>query len=619
MFKRIGLSLAIATMVGVAGCTGDTGSQGAAGATGATGATGAAGSAGDAAAAYATQTPIKHLVVIFQENVSFDHYFATYPTATNPSGEPKFTASSSTPTTINTLASAGLLTTNPNNTNTKNQAVSANGNSGTAPTSSTSLLPYRLDLSDAATDDQDHDYIAEQQAFDGSAAGVAAMDLFPLYTGSGGTYSSTSTDPANAGTLDGGIFATTGQVMGYYDGNTVTAYWNYAQNFAMSDNSFGTNFGPSTDGAINLVSGQTNGVVSAASQSAGFSSTVFATAQADGEVVADGTGGYTLISDGDPTGDTCSSTTDNMQLQGKNIGDLLNAQGISWGFFEGGFNLGATNANGTTGCSRSTTSAVTAVKKADYIPHHQPFQYYASTCNPTHTRPASVAVIGTDADTAPAGSSKGCTTATPTANHQYDITDFFTAVSAGNFPAVSFLKAPGYQDGHAGYSDPLDEQSFVVTVINFLEQQQDWASTAVIIAYDDSDGWYDHVTNVINGSNVSGTDQAVCSGTGVKAASLQNFSGTGVALGRCGYGPRLPFLVISPYAVPNSVDHTVLDQSSIPRFIEDNWLSGTRITGSFDAVAGALISDTAMFNFKTTTPNPALFLDPATGLPLSAE
>ena len=45
--------------------------------------------------------------------------------------------------------------------------------------------------------------------------------------------------------------------MGYYDGNTVTALWNYAQHFAMNDNSYGTNFGPSTDGALNLISGQT--------------------------------------------------------------------------------------------------------------------------------------------------------------------------------------------------------------------------------------------------------------------------------------------------------------------------------------------------------------------------
>ncbi len=115
--------------------------------------------------------------------------------------------------------------------------------------------------------------------------------------------------------------------------------------------------------------------------------------------------------------------------------------------------------------------------KADYIPHHQPFQYYTSTANPKHIRPTSPSTVGINGDAA---------------NHQYDTHDFFDAVNAGNFPAVSFLKAPGYQDGHAGYSDPLDEQTFVVNVINFLQQQKDWANTAVIIAYDDSDGWYDH-------------------------------------------------------------------------------------------------------------------------------
>ena len=48
--------------------------------------------------------------------------------------------------------------------------------------------------------------------------------------------------------------------MNYYDGNTVTGLWNYASRFAMSDNSFGTTFGPSTPGAINLVSGNTGTV-----------------------------------------------------------------------------------------------------------------------------------------------------------------------------------------------------------------------------------------------------------------------------------------------------------------------------------------------------------------------
>ena len=84
--------------------------------------------------------------------------------------------------------------------------------------------------------------------------------------------------------------------------------------------------------------------------------------------------------------------------------------------------------------------------------------------------------------------------------HQYDIHDFFDAVAAGNFPTVSFLKSAAYRDGHAGYSDPLDEQAFLVHAINTIEQTPQWASTVIIVAYDDSDGWYDHMSNVVNGS-----------------------------------------------------------------------------------------------------------------------
>ena len=70
-------------------------------------------------------------------------------------------------------------------------------------------------------------------------------------------------------------------------------------------------------------------------------------------------------------------------------------------------------------------------------------------------------------------------------------------------PAVSFLKAPAYADGHAGYSNPLDEQTFVVNTINAIQQSPQWATTVIIVAYDDSDGWYDHRSNVVNGSKGS--------------------------------------------------------------------------------------------------------------------
>ncbi|SEJ44847.1 phospholipase C [Paraburkholderia diazotrophica] len=512
-----------------------------------------------------TATPIKHLVVIYGENVSFDHYFATYPHATNPSGEPEFRALPGTPQ-VNGL-SGTLLTNNPNFANTANGTGAAN--------------PFRLDRTQASTADQNHAYTAEQQAYDNGAA-----DLFPKYTGKGSSGGA-------------GAFGTTGQVMGYFDGNTITALWNYAQRFAMSDNAYTSTYGPSTPGALEVVSGQTNGM-----------KVVLTTKQpsASGSYyVNDGQDGFTMINDVDPAYDSCSSTTDTALMTGKNIGDLLNARNITWGGFMGGFNLATVNSNGTTGCKRSTLSTVVGSATADYIPHHNWFQYYASTANPKHLRPSSIQAIGHSMQ-------KDSHSADP-ANHQYDTDDFFNAVNAGNFPAVSFLKAPAFQDGHAGYSDPLDEQAFVTKVVNFLQQQKDWNDTAVIVAWDDSDGWYDHayamptsasydsVADQLNGAGICGTGSA---DNGVKGKPVN---------GRCGPGTRIPFVVISPWAKENFVDHTLIDQSSVARFIEDNWLDGQRIGGgSFDAKAGSIMG---MFDFNRRGDGRyqrKLFLDPTTGV-----
>jgi len=282
----------------------------------------------------------------------------------------------------------------------------------------------------------------------------------------------------------------------------------------------------------------------------------------------------------------------------KNIGDLLTAAGVTWGSFMGGFNLNIKNPNGTTGCERSSTGL--AGTTADYVPHHSFFEYYASTANPNHTRPKSIAEIGN---------------AGP-ANHEYDTDDFFAAVKAGNFPAVNFLKAPAYQDGHAGYSDPIDEQHFIVKVINFLEAQPDWDSTAVVILYDDSDGWYDHqMSPIVNQSTGPADALTGPDACGTATNSLPGIgSGNAHALGRCGYGPRQPLLVISPWARQNFVDHTVTDQTSVIRFIEDNWLGGQRLpAGSFDGIASSI---SQMFDFsRAARQNGRLLLDPNTGEP----
>jgi phospholipase C len=503
-----------------------------------------------------TKTPIKHLVVIFNENESFDHYFGTYPNALNVEGEPRFEPAKNTQTDINNLLSSPALLDNNPNLNPANGAGATN--------------PFRLDRTQAKTVDQGHGSGAEQKAYD-----AGKNDLFPLNTG--------------AGTSGGaGAFGTTGQVMGYYDGNTVTAFWNYAQNYAMSDNSYGDQFGPSSPGAVNMFSGNTNGFVKVLGSTG---------------VAADGQGGFTLTGDVDPAGDTCSSTTATAKATSKNIGDLLNAVDIPWGSFVGGFNLQTINANGTTGCKRSSASQVVGTQP-DYIPHHIWFQYYDSTANPTHARPTNVASIGLT-------NVAGKTQVDP-ANHAYDLEDFTTALGQGNYPAVSFIKLTAFQDGHPGNSDPLDEQTGVVNLINFLQEQPDWDSTAVIIAYDDSDGWYDHVTaptthgsfassDALNGTGNCGIPGVTPEPNGVKGLPVS---------GRCGPGTRQPFLVISPYSKKNYVSHVLITQASIPQFVEDNWLKSERLGGgSFDATTGSIMD---MFDFtqkKSTT----LILDPTFG------
>jgi phospholipase C len=464
-----------------------------------------------------TSTPIKHVVVIFQENVSFDHYFATYPIALNPPGEPPFHAHRRTPT-VNGLSGA-LLAHNPNLVN-----------------------PFRFGRSQAATCDQDHNYTDEQKAFDGGN-----MDLFVQTVGNG------------PGT-DGFLTCHNTDVMGYFDGNTVTALWNYAQHFAMNDNSFNTTFGPSSPGAINLISGQSAGATGVKGNTSG-------------DIVAG-----SIISDAQPAFDNCD-TRETAAMSGKNIGDLLNAKRITWGWFQGGFRDCTVKHIGSDG-----------KPKGDYIPHHEPFQYYASTSNPAHLPPTSTALIGHAGDQA---------------NHQYDLADFWAAFDADNFPEVVFLKARGFQDGHAGYSDPLAEQQFVVETLNRLQQSREWGETAVIISYDDSDGWYDHVMPPI--VSPSNTPADALNGPGNCGTTA-----SGSPQGKCGFGPRLPLIVISPFAKRNFVDNTLTDQSSILRFIEDNWGVGRIGGGSSDATAGTLRH---MFDFSHRRDD-RLFLDPFTGEPV---
>jgi phospholipase C len=481
----------------------------------------------------AATTPIGHLVVIYDENVSFDHYFGTYPNALNPAGEPSFTAKPGTPA-VNGLSGA-LLTANPNSAN-----------------------PYRLGRSGALTCDNNHGYQAEQQAFDGGA-----MDKFVQFTSCGGANTS----------------------MAYFDGNTVTALWNYAQQYTLSDSYFGTVFGPSLPGHLNLISGNTHG------------------ASPD---IADQVVGGTVISGPDAAGDECGNRTPGATISfgaAPNIGTLLSAKGVSWGYFAGGFR--PTGSDGGGAVCGSQHANVGGAMVGDYVAHHEPFQYYDATRNPTHKAPASAADIGHDDP--PGGG--------PKVNHQYDLADFTTALGTGNVPAVSFLKPRGYQNGHAGSSSPVDEQRFLVETINAIQASSIWPDTAIVIAYDDSDGWYDHVASPIVNRSANGTyDQldgpGQCHGPGAPPPAAGGYQL------RCGFGPRLPLLAISPYSRVNQVDHTVVDQTSILRFIENNWATGQLGDSSFDNIPSPKPTIASMFDFTPGAAQaPKLALDPASGNP----
>jgi phospholipase C len=493
-----------------------------------------------------TATPIKHLVVLFDENVSFDHYFGTYPYAANTDGT-KFVAKPGTPT-VNGLytkiTSTGpvgpLLTKNPNEYN-----------------------PQRLTHSEALTCDQNHGYTAEQEAEDGSK-----MDQFVQ-----------DTEQDDCSTT-GEYYGPPGIVMDYYDGNTATGLWNYAQNYAMSDNNWDTTFGPSTEGAISVSSGLS---------SDGSAVTPSGTVTTDpGAVTSDGT----IYGDIDPYYDQCSDsnhTSSNPEgvMTGENIGDLLNAKDISWGWFQGGFAPTSHNSGGAVCGAQSNNIDGSALN--EYTPHWNPFQFNATTANPGHLPPTSEAQIGL----------------TDRANHQYALSDFAETLKDGNLPSVSYLKATTAESGHPGESDPLDEQKFIVNTVNQIEESKYWPSTAIVITYDDSDGWYDHqAPTLLNGSDNSTIDTAMCEATAVTVGS---------GSGRCGYSQRLPMVVISPYTKTNFVSNAKTDTTSVVKFIENNWLGGERIPGSFDVTSGSLVGPNSLLDFQVTPNLTPVILNPTSG------
>jgi phospholipase C len=470
-----------------------------------------------------TTTPIKHLVVIYDENQSFDHLFGTYPYAENTDGtsfcpQPGTAGLPTSTESVNTELGAGLV---PKTTLgapvTKGgcatyQGVTPNPEAGASPPvadtaepNPNEYQPQRIPDTAAVTCDNNHSYTPEEEAVDGGA-----MDKFVQFTS------------ANC-TIPGATNSSPGIGMDYYDGNTDTGLWNYAQRYGMSDNSWDATFGPTMIGSLNM-----------------FGATTYSSIT-----------GSTYISNTNPVWDDIDGQSG--EMGGGNIGTLMNERGVSWGWFEEGFQTPSTSDSNVDGHSSAMFGSI-----------YDTPDWWQATSNEDHTASAANNEIGFSGP----------------ANHQYDTPEFFESLEGTGgaaLPAVSFLRADVVRTGHPSSSDPLDEQEWIESDVNAVEKSAYWPSTAIVIEYDDSDGYYDHQAPTILNSSNTGNDSAICSNA--HAAGVPEL---GNQSNRCGPSQRLPFMVISPYAKADHVDHELVTQDSTLKFIEKNWGLPTIGPATFD-------------------------------------
>ena len=603
-----------------------------------------------------TKTPIKHVILLLLENVSFDNLFGTYPLAQNLPGEVPFFALPDTKIpdnllTIDPLTGGNYLTTNRNI-----------GQFGTG-----TVNPLRLAPNQVLTNFESNNYTRMQlDVHNGLMDRFVANQATPLPI------------PIFVDPLLPPFDASYGQganiVMDYWDGNTFTGLWNYAQRYAMNDHCFASGYGESVVGQINWGSGFNGAVVPEypdllvdvnllySLEPGAFTFPPQQQFVKWGEVLksVNNVAVFDIIF---PKMDLYileflvrwfqlpESVRNSIQFPGvsgvvefaqqftanyinpkhKNIGDLLNRKNITWGAFRAGWlpkqSLSDPNAVAIPAADafppdidaqlraimpefdslvellhfsldpttpQGALPGLTIAAIVGPVPDAEdgmPFDYFASTANPHFTPYSSLENVGK----------------TDQANHNYDLDDFFNALDIGILPAVSFIRLPAYQDGHPEYSDAFDNQVGVINFVNRIMDSPFWQDTVIFLQWDESNGNYDHKPPLLVKSsawpNLDPKGQIARRGVkaGIKKASV-----------RAGYGPRIPFIAISPWVKSNHIDHHLTDQTSIIKFIEKNWNLPTIKRGSYNPRAGKL---DGLFDFNPNrTLAPKVFLNPFTGL-----
>ncbi|MCQ6281261.1 alkaline phosphatase family protein [Bacillus sp. EB600] len=429
-----------------------------------------------------TASPIKHTVVIFQENRTFDNYFGTYPYAQG------FKPLNGTPKDVRNFKYV-----------TGNVTRDANGDVYNPDANGIPVYPWH-DTGKAAIQETDvnHSYGPMISMVDGGK-----MDKFYQVNHDSGKPTDTN---------DKGLLA-----MSYFDYNDIPAYWQYAQHYALADNYFQPVYGPSTPGALYLVAGQSG----------------------NGSQTSSNTNPNSQIT-GDPSpkngpfgGDSTNGLKYNLTYT--NIGDELSAANQSWAWYAGGWD--------------AAKADPTSDEAKKYSPHHNPFQYFQNYEDGKYN------------------------------NNLKDYNNFAQDIKSGSLPEVSFIKAGYGDDEHPGtgnQSTPSAEE-FTVDTINEIMNSPYWKDTAIIVTYDEGGGFYDHVAPPTVTPNADG---------------LQ------------GDGPRVPAIVISPYAKENYVSHVQYDHTSILKFLE--WNYNLPALNSKDTNANNILD---MFDFKHPNFLPYMYND----------
>ncbi len=440
-----------------------------------------------------THSPIKHTIILYQENISFDHYFGTYGHGSN--GIPAGSALSYT-----------------------------NGTQTWGPFAPTQLLG----TTQSRTCDVDHSYTDMIRMVNHGAMDQFLSAFSPPAQGNDKIVGTPATTCPRFETLTPPGTGATALANAYYTGTAgdpnapLQNYWSLASQYTLADNFFQGVYGPSTPGAQWLVAATNN-----------------------------------TSGDPNPIGDICNDYPASISPQDiPNLGAEASAAGTSWAWFQGGFG----------------TCTPTAVN--GYSAHHDPFQYFTSTADLNHADAFNPNMSYPEAN-----------------RHQRDLSVFDAALAGTpisgqvpTLPAISWVKAPQIDDGHPGYSGPALEDAFVGDLVSRLKASPYWKDTALVIAFDETGGWWDHVAPPDLGGPFANFVSGQPNLTGCQYPGIP-----GAKCGEAGLGPRMPVLVISRFAKPGFIDHDLLDTASLDRWVEWNHrLPALGVWGDRDVNAGNL-------------------------------